>query len=168
MTPLCSSAQDGKSAKDRFTQPSEKPECFRKKRRCFSALSCVLSLLCLAMFLVLPGCKKGNGVRVQGTAAVKGEPIMKGMIQFVAVDGNTAEAGGVIQDGKFDVTVLPGEKIVRIRGSRVTGKRKVEPTPGNIVEVDIEVSLTSQKEHWDQSQLRENITTKTNKLEYNL
>jgi len=121
---------------------------------------------------------------VEGTVTVQDELVDKGVIQFVAVDGNTAEAGGLIKDGKFVVTVPPGEKIVRIRGSRVTGKRQVDPSPawgtsqggayekdntqGNFVEIDIEVPLTSQKDHWDQSQLRETITTKTKKLEYKL
>ena len=141
--------------------------------------------LCVVCLLILPGCKKSKGVRVEGTVTVQGELVDKGVIQFVAVDGSTAEAGGTIKGGKFVVTVVPpGEKIVRIRGSRVTGKRKVDPAPswnanqgrtyekedaqGNFVEVDVEVPLTSRKDHWDQSQLRETITTKTKKLEFKL
>ena len=124
---------------------------------------------CLVFPLLFSGCQKGNGVLVQGTVSVKGELVDSGMIQFVPVDGGTAEAGGTIQKGKFAVTVPPGEKIVRIRGYRVQGKKKISgSTPGSTAEIDDEVELTSPKEHWEPSQLRENITAETRKLEFNL
>ena len=125
-------------------------------------------VFCIVLILILPGCQRGNGVKVQGTVSVQGQLVDKGTIQFVAADGSTAEAGGIIQDGKFVVTVPPGEKIVRIRGSRVKGKKTVQAAPGAMIEVDDEVPLTSEKDHWTQSQLRETITTKTKRLEFNL
>ncbi|MDO4582918.1 MAG: hypothetical protein Q4D62_02335 [Planctomycetia bacterium] len=73
------------------------------------SLALSLGLLCLV------GCGGGeSGTRVSGTVQWKNEPIAKGRIEFVPVDGKTASAGAVIQDGQYSVTMPPGEKVVRL------------------------------------------------------
>jgi len=130
-----------------------------------------LTIMVLSFVLVIAsgGCgQRDPHVSVSGLVTVNGEPIEEGMIQFVPVDGRTAEGGGRIQDGRFDAKVPPGEKIVRIQGTKVTGKRLAEGTSGKKTEVNIKTPVTSQKEHWDESTLRVTVKQKNDPFDFKL
>ncbi|MDO4587291.1 MAG: hypothetical protein Q4C95_08345 [Planctomycetia bacterium] len=121
--------------------------------------------LIIALSLICLGCGSGNKmVKVNGTITLNGEPIPKGTIQFIPVDGNTSEGGGLIEDGKYTVNVEPGEKIVRVRGKKIVGQKETsaftDPDTGvssNTVTIDIEEQITSDDIHWTNSKLKVNV-----------
>ena len=97
----------------------------------------VLAPACLAVCL---GCGSGQ-VAVEGTVNYDGQPIPEGTIIFESVDGRGGAGSAKIEAGQYkfsgDATTLPGEKIVRIRAVRKTG-RQIEAgspsPPGTMVD----------------------------------
>src|SRR5882672_87624 len=97
-----------------------------------------------AAVVLITGCGDGR-VRVSGTVLFEGKPVEEGIIAFVPADGKGPTTGGPISDGRYDLTgdarATVGEKIVRIVGSRKTG-RKVPaggPAPaGTVIEERIQ------------------------------
>ena len=94
----------------------------------------VVASLCRVGYVVLLaccGCSDGK-VIVRGTVTVDGQPIDEGMISLEPADGQGPTTGGIIKEGKYELTgnaaVAPGEKIVRISGVRKTG-RMIEAGP---------------------------------------
>jgi hypothetical protein len=81
----------------------------------------------LAFLIVLAaGCSDNKTGQVSGTVLVDGQPIEKGAISFVPVDGKGQTAGGEIKDGKYLVpNASPGTMKVEIRYSKVTGTKKL-------------------------------------------
>jgi hypothetical protein len=93
----------------------------------------MIRVLLLGVLLGLAGaagCSAGSGqATVSGEVTLDGEPLRKGLIRFVPVDGKTPTADAEIVDGRFTATVPPGEKRVEITASRVVGKTKMIDTP---------------------------------------
>lgn len=76
----------------------------------FAAASVAVGLFASAI-----GCGDSNLARVSGTVTYEGEPIEKGSINFLPVDGKGASAGGQIVAGKYEVAeVPPGQKLVEV------------------------------------------------------
>jgi len=67
---------------------------------------------------VLAGCGGAETYEVSGTVTYDGEPVERGQISFVPLDGSGAADGGPIEDGEFSFPSKPGRKRVEIRGSR--------------------------------------------------
>jgi hypothetical protein len=69
------------------------------------------------------GCGSGDGlVPVQGSVSFEGEPISEGRIQFrMQNEGRRVYAGRIV-DGTYEVRTEPGEAMVEIRASRLTGE----------------------------------------------
>jgi len=117
-----------------------------------------LILVALAAF---SGCGDGKVV-VRGAVKVDGQPIEEGSISLEPADGQGPTTGGIIKEGKYELTgnaaVAPGHKIVRIVGLRKTGKM-VEagpPAPKGTLIPQMEQCVPS---HYnDQSQLRVDVT----------
>jgi hypothetical protein len=127
------------------------------------------SFLILLLLFSFSGCgNRQKLVEITGTITINGESIDKGVIQFVPVNGVGQEGGGAIQKGKFTAKVPPGEKIVRVDGSKVTGTKEVSPTPGTVLQVDIEKPLTSRKKHWDNSAVRITVNPKNEPFQIEL
>ncbi len=60
-----------------------------------------------------------------------GQPVEKGEISFVNVDGATPPDAGLIENGKFAFSATPGKKVVKIRGSRaLPPERQTTPEMG--------------------------------------
>lgn len=80
---------------------------------------------------VFAGCG-GSRMTVEGTVTFDGQPIPEGSIVFDAADGRGQAAGGKIKDGKYefsaDAPTFAGEKIVRVKAVRKTG-RQVQAGP---------------------------------------
>src|SRR5262249_13614640 len=78
------------------------------------------------------GCGDGR-VRVRGTVVFDGKPVDKGVISCDPADGRGPNTGGAIANGSFDLTgqaeSTPGKKIVRIRASRPTGRKRESGPP---------------------------------------
>jgi hypothetical protein len=81
----------------------------------------------LICFLTLPFCLTGcgenkNEYKVIGTVSYNGTPVDEGSIMFTATEGESHTGGGRIVDGKYEAMVPPGEKIVKIIGSKADGE----------------------------------------------
>jgi hypothetical protein len=121
----------------------------------------VLMVLAGAAVILATGCGDGR-VRVSGTVRFEGAPVEEGIISFEPVDGKGPTTGGSITDGRYDLTgdarATEGEKIVRIVGSRKTG-RKVPaggPAPaGTMIEERVQCIP---RQYNDQSTLKVRIT----------
>ena len=85
----------------------------------------LLGLACAAALLVT-ACGDGR-VRVRGTVLFAGEPLGEGFVSFEPADGVGPTTGGAVAGGQYDLTgearATTGEKIVRIIGSRKTGRK---------------------------------------------
>jgi hypothetical protein len=85
-----------------------------------------------AAAIVLTGCGDGR-VRVSGTVVYESKPLELGIISFEPADGVGPTTGGLITDGEYDLTgnarSTTGEKIVRIVGSRKSGRKLPAPPP---------------------------------------
>src|SRR5262245_60509288 len=84
-----------------------------------------LWILILAALAISSGCGDGKVV-VRGIVNVDGQPIEEGSISLEPADAQGPTTGGIIKEGKYELTgnaaVAPGRKIVRIVGLRKTGK----------------------------------------------
>lgn len=86
-----------------------------------------VALTCLAF---LHGCSPSGPptYTVTGEVTYNGQPLSKGQISFMPKDGQVAPTGGVIVDGKYTLSSLPGDKHVEITASREEGQ--VDPAMG--------------------------------------
>lgn len=84
-----------------------------------------LSVSLLLLILSL-GCGSGS-TRVEGNVKFDGQPIEQGTIVFEPADGNGTVVGGTIRNGYYmlgkDLQLAPGNKLVRIKAMRATGKK---------------------------------------------
>jgi hypothetical protein len=117
--------------------------------------------LILVAASVLTGCGDGK-VIVRGDVKVDGEPIEEGSISLEPADGQGPTTGGMIKEGKYELTgnaaVAPGHKIVRIVGLRKTGKM-IEAGPPAPRGTLIPQMVQCVPSHYnDQSQVRIDVT----------
>ena len=71
----------------------------------------------LGILLAASGCtSQKKEVTIQGTVTVEGKTVDGGTIQFVPVNQDGFEGGGLISKGKFTATVPYGEMLVKFRG----------------------------------------------------
>lgn len=82
----------------------------------------LLTLLALGGAGLAGGCGPGVAT-VSGEVTVGGRPLEKGVISFVAAEGRAAPATANIENGKYSVTTVPGNKRVQISAPVVVGKR---------------------------------------------
>ena len=78
--------------------------------------------LSLIGLLVLTGCKEGVSTAT-GTVTFDGQPVAKGAITFVKQEGDLVREGAVIQDGRFQAKLPPGEYKIELNSQKVVGKR---------------------------------------------
>ncbi len=71
-------------------------------------------LLLTVLTLLFSGCGGDGMTTVSGTLCWQGVPIQKGRIQFIPIDGKSAQTEAVVTDGKYSVKVPPGEKRIQI------------------------------------------------------
>jgi hypothetical protein len=75
------------------------------------------------------GCSgKATKGDVAGTVTIDGVPAEAGSISFTPVDGQSATAGGSIEQGRYAAEVPPGKMKVEIRVAKVVGQRKLYDT----------------------------------------
>ena len=76
-------------------------------------------------FLAITACGCSEGPKqyeVVGSVSYQGQMLTEGTIIFTSQDGSGATAVGNIQDGRYNVAVTAGEKVIRITASRETGR----------------------------------------------
>jgi hypothetical protein len=78
-----------------------------------------------AMFglVVSVGCHRNEMATLSGRVTVDGAPLADGTISFESPDNNKPTAGGLVRDGNYALSLLPGPKIVRIQGFKIVGQR---------------------------------------------
>ena len=79
-----------------------------------------------ALTLTLSSCGKEKLYTVSGTASYQGEPIPDGSISFVPSDPKLSPQGASIRDGKYTAQVRKGTMTVKITGSKIDPKQKME------------------------------------------
>jgi hypothetical protein len=91
---------------------------------------CFRGCAVLLVVAVMAGCS-GEGAKgtVEGTVTLNSQPLEKGLIRFVPVDGNSQPADGTIEGGKFTVIAPVGDFRVEIRSPKVVGQTKMYDTP---------------------------------------
>jgi hypothetical protein len=83
---------------------------------------CVIPLIMLACV----GCGDGRAT-VSGRVTFNGEPVSRGSITFIPVDGKGQAAGGDVANGSYAVKgVSQGEKTVQISAQYVSGKTTLD------------------------------------------
>jgi hypothetical protein len=96
----------------------------------------------IATLFFLSGCSKSEHP-VRGVVQVDGEPLAKGSISFVPVDGEGTVGGSPIREGQYSIDKgLPvGSYRVAIRGTRkVPGRKVINPLiPNEFMDDEVEV-----------------------------
>jgi hypothetical protein len=114
-----------------------------------------------AAVIVVTGCGDGR-VRVSGTVVYEGKPLEQGIISFEPADGVGPTTGGLITDGEYDLTgnarSTTGEKIVRIVGSRKSGRKLPAPPPSPPGTMIDEMIQCIPKQYNEKSTLKVQIT----------
>jgi hypothetical protein len=132
---------------------------FSSQARVWSRRLVLFGLACTACVLVT-GCGDGR-VRVHGSVSFEGKPVEVGLITFEPADGVGPTTGGEIKDGKYDLTgearATVGEKIVRIVGSRKTGRKIPAGSPPGAMMDELVQSIP--KQYNDQTTLKVPITS---------
>ena len=113
-----------------------------KGKRLMKTTSAFYFTLCCALTSFSFGCSAGakHGM-VSGTVSLDGQPLKSGTIRFDAADGRTAAADATISDGRFSVSLPPGDKRVSITSPKVIGKKKMYDTPDSPIYDVTEESL---------------------------
>ena len=93
---------------------------------------------------------------VTGTVMMDGQPLKEGLIRFEPTGPNAQPTDVPIIDGKYTVTLLPGEAKVTIRANKVVGKAKMYDTADSPT-VDKTVELIDPQFN-DNSTLRLTVT----------
>ena len=99
-----------------------------------------IALLLSLLVCVCAGCDD-TLFTVTGDVTFDGKPVQTGSIVFEPADGNSATAGGKIENGRYSISgkdgLSPGKKIVQIIATRKTGQREAGPPfpPGTMVDV---------------------------------
>ncbi len=121
----------------------------------------------LLLLLPLPGCQNGPAMgTVQGEVTFEGQPLKKGAIRFVPVDGNSPTAGAIIQDGHFTAEVPVGLMRVEINASRVVGQRRAYAAADSPLENEVEAIIP--KQFNQNSTLRLTVHRGTQTVHYDL
>lgn len=86
------------------------------------------TLVLLALMAPLAGCGQ-RAATVSGQVTVDDQPLKKGVIVFAPADGNGPPAQATIENGRYEVETLPGNKRVQISAPVVIGKKKEYDAP---------------------------------------
>ncbi|MCL2120098.1 MAG: hypothetical protein FWH27_16900 [Planctomycetaceae bacterium] len=138
------------------------------------------ALMLVLLFLVFAtGCsgKKKKEVTIQGTVTVAGKAVDAGLIQFIPVNQDGFEGGGLIRNGKFTATVPYGEMRVRFQGNEYE-KKDAEGNPlGGEVKTDANGMVTvidppSRRiipdRYWKDSDVRVTVENAKQKFDFDL
>jgi hypothetical protein len=78
----------------------------------------LLFIFLLPFLMISVGCSRDKTVDISGSVKVDGESVSGGTIAFSATDASSPVEGAVIMNGIYCVKVTPGEKIVKINGTK--------------------------------------------------
>lgn len=129
----------------------------------FTAGGLVIALLAL-------GCGDSGRAPVSGTVMLDGKPLPEGSISFFPTDGNRGpSAGGVIQDGAFEIDArdgpILGKNRVEIRSNTRTGRKIVDP---RMPTMQLDEILAIPKRYNSDSELVREVQPGHNELNFEL
>ena len=129
------------------------------------AAICAFAVASLLMFV---GCSsEPTRVNVKGKVTLDGKSIQNGVVEFVPVDGKTPTGkGGIITDGQYTADLVPGDVLVKIRSSKVVGKRKRYDTPDSPLDDVTEEAIP--KKYNEATTLKEKITADRREINFDL
>jgi len=93
-------------------------------------------LILVAMLPFLAGCRNDGLHQVNGAITYRGQPVAKGIIRFLPVDGKGPTAAIPFDGGKYSVQVATGKKRVEIEGLEKVGLRPISPGNPNSPMID--------------------------------
>ena len=125
-------------------------------------------LACLLCVPLIVACgPPGNTATVSGTVTVDGQPVKKGSIALIPIDGGGPSSGSPIRDGSYSASGWPGKSKVQIYVPKVVGSEKMDdasdgdervtmaeslPTKYNSqTELEMEVSVGQNEKNWELS-----------------
>lgn len=129
---------------------------------------CIVLVIAVLPLGVLSGCNRNavKWIEIQGTVAVDGVPIERGVIQFDNDGGNGPSGGGKIDSGRFKARVVAGPSVVRVSGE--SRSDKPVPDPVNVGQFVDFVPATDQAQHWNDSDYTVEITDPKNTYDIDL
>ena len=89
----------------------------------------------------LTGCTDSTVGIINGTITVDGVPASTGSISFAPVDGKTAPAGAMIENGEYTATVPVGTSKVEVRVPVAVGETKIYDTDDSPIQEILVESL---------------------------
>jgi hypothetical protein len=92
-------------------------------------LKSIAMILAATVLLFAFGCNRSGPIAVFGTVSVDGQPLERGKIDIQPADNKGPNAAAAILAGKYECSVMPGKKTIRITGGKVVGQHPF--TPGN-------------------------------------
>ncbi len=96
------------------------------------------------VFALIAGCGSDKPVgTVKGRVTLDGQPLAKGQIRFVPVDGKSAPVEAEVADGAFAATLPLGDMRVEVRAPKVVGKLKMYESPNSPVVDKIEEAVAA-------------------------
>lgn len=98
-----------------------------------------------ALLGAVVGCGSASQATATGSVTLDGKPIENGTISFVPADGQSATAGGRIENGQYSVELLPGAKRVEILATEVVGQRAAYEGDPNSPMIDITESIIPER-----------------------
>lgn len=95
-------------------------------------------VVAVVLLATLPGCGPSGPTPVHGTIMLDGKPLERGRIEFEPADGKGPLAAAEITDGKYDLPVMPGKKVVRITGGKIIGRHPFSEDPNSPMVEDVQ------------------------------
>lgn len=124
--------------------------------------------LIAASCVLIAGCSRSEDVKISGKVTVENEPAEAGTIMFTATDGQSKVAGGVIENGTYQVDVPPGEKIVQIRATRIVEGEIRDEVTGKTHKTQNPVRLSSEEYESPRSPLKATVTKAGETFDFDL
>jgi hypothetical protein len=129
--------------------------------------------ICVAL-ATCAGCGKKGPKRaaVAGSVSLDGQPIAEGVIQFLPVEGTLGpEAGGVIENGRYDIPrqrgPVVGKNRIELRASKKTGRKIQDATARTGTLTDESKEAFPPTANTKSTLVRE-IKDEPNKLDFNI
>jgi hypothetical protein len=98
---------------------------YKKMRKSFLIVSILLPVLFLS------SCSPNDrGIVISGNVTLDGTPIPNGQIHFLDQQTQVPAAAG-IRNGKYSVSIEPGEKSVKVFAEKIIGKIQRDPSQPN-------------------------------------
>lgn len=88
------------------------------------------SLVFFACGTCSTGCNRDFRVSVQGIVEVDGQRVADGIISFWPVDGHGVSVQAMVVDGRYRVTLSPGEKVVGVESFGDAGEQLIMAANG--------------------------------------